>query len=487
MERYFYLIVFGAYILSHTLPSQAEIGTEEGDYLRAGSTSFSKWLQCRPNLFRLLDDLGGVRYKSDKILEKFVLKFDHFPGIVRIPHRLTAQVPNFRQIANEPIFGTAQCLEDGIRDVVRFLQPNYTHAIWINLREEAVIYVRGRPFVLRKEDAILENVEYPGIEVDEITAIEAQLKEELQMRVRKANGFMLFWHETRELFSEETIEHVNPDSEIKTLREIYQEVAMESDFDLKYARIPVSDETAPEEKDLDDLVRLLMPSFLREINIHDEDGLTSGKDRRTAVICNCQMGRGRTTTAIVCVYMIRLVLEDHYKVTTAFSKLLECVNDSTEEFRNQTKQSTGYSIINKLVQTLDNGEQSLRLVEFCVNQCDKMQNLRDCISQCYEVAMDRELSFGKHDFYMRRAVNYLERYFYLICFASYLLEERVHSFQRILFVTWMNTRYHSAIYALLDNLGFGEDDLPDSRDTESHVSSMRWRWRRKRKLVSRLE
>ena len=67
-------------------------------------------------------------------------------------------------------------------------------------------------------------------------------------------------------------------------------------------------------------------------------------------------------------------------------------------------------------------------------------------------------------------------------YAAYLLEHGPTRFQQSLFVTWMNERYGSALYALLDNLCFEEDV-----GAETHVSSMRWRWRRKRKLISRLE
>ncbi|KAJ0402219.1 hypothetical protein ATCC90586_000941 [Pythium insidiosum] len=236
---------------------------------------------------------------------------------------------------------------------------------------------------MRNADNLMANVEYPGIEVDEILEIEQQVKEEVQARVRRANGLFMYWHEPREFVSEEKIEHINADLEIKTLHEIYEEVATETGFDLRYARIPVSDETAPEEKDLDDMVRLVAPVFIEELGLEDR-----GKPvKRTAVICNCQMGR-----------------------------------------------------------------------------------------------VDRDLTASKHDAYMLRAVNYLERYFYLICFASYLLEERASLFKHKLFVSWMNERYGSDLYELLDNLCFEEEV-----GAEIHLSSMRWRWRRKRKLVSRLE
>ncbi|KAF1785356.1 Protein-tyrosine phosphatase-like [Phytophthora cactorum] len=371
------------------------------------------WLQQHPNLFRLLDDLGGVRYKSDKVLADCVLKMDHFFGIARIPFELTTNVPNYRRIGNEPIFGTAQCLEQGIVDVVDHLRGEF---------------------------------DLPGIEVDEITAIERQVKLELQAKVRKDNGLFMYWYEPREMVNDETMEHINPQSDVKTLTK-----------------------TAPEEKDLDDMVRLLLPAYMNELGLQflSDEPNSAQKKQKTAVICNCQMGRGRTTTALVCVYMLRVVLED---------------SAGTGHRRHSAAITADFVVIRKLLKTLDNGSDCKLLVDYAIDQCEHMQNLRDCISQCRDLAVDRDLPSSKRDFFMLRAVNYLERYFYLVCFASYLLEEREHYFQRSLFVTWMNERYGSALYELLDNLCFEEEI-----GAETHVSSMRWRWRRKRKLVSRLE
>jgi hypothetical protein len=68
----------------------------------------------------------------------------------------------------------------------------HSRTIWINLREEVVMYVAGRPYAVRNLDDVFHNVEYPGIEVNEIQSIEATLKQELIAKVRKSNG--LFMH-----------------------------------------------------------------------------------------------------------------------------------------------------------------------------------------------------------------------------------------------------------------------------------------------------
>ena len=57
-----------------------------------------------------------------------------------------------------PIFGVGMPTMDGIISVLKSVSgstsPNASkrvHALWINMREEPVVYINGRPFVLREE------------------------------------------------------------------------------------------------------------------------------------------------------------------------------------------------------------------------------------------------------------------------------------------------------------------------------------------------
>ncbi|OQR88957.1 paladin [Thraustotheca clavata] len=403
LERYFYFIVFGEYLL------EAQV------------KSFSSWLQIHPELYRLLDDLGGATYPTSKVLHNNILKFDHFPGLSRLPLTLGPNVPNYRQIGSAPLFGTAQCLEQGIQVVLEHLTHAIGHAqvIWINLREEAVLYVAGKPYAIRKLEDVFTNVEYPGIEVDEIRAIENTLKDELITTVQQANGLFMHLVEPQPMHTEERFEAIIPDTDIRTLEEAY-EIAQLHGYNVRYARIPVSDEIAPEEKDLDDLVRLLVPIFTEE--------LSTPIDQTTAIVCNCQMGRGRTTTALVCIYMLRAVVVGDVNL------------ESLDQPKENTAYRTRYTNIDGLVELLENGKESLELVDMAVDATDHIQNLRECIHQCREMTKESGLSSKKQDFFMHRAMNYLERYFYLVCFASYVLEQHQNGFEE-LFVSWMRTRF----------------------------------------------
>ena len=57
-----------------------------------------------------------------------------------------------------PIFGVGMPTVDGVVSVLKNVSGSTSpgaskrvHALWINMREEPVVYINGRPFVLREE------------------------------------------------------------------------------------------------------------------------------------------------------------------------------------------------------------------------------------------------------------------------------------------------------------------------------------------------
>eukprot|EP00198_Chlamydomonas_reinhardtii_P010887 XP_001700224.1 predicted protein [Chlamydomonas reinhardtii] len=98
--------------------------------------------------------------RSGAVLGPFtILKEDQFPGMRshKVPQPIDG-APNFRGLPGMPIFGTGMPTIEGIVAVLRVVSgstsPNASkrvHALWINMREEPVVYIKGRPFVLREE------------------------------------------------------------------------------------------------------------------------------------------------------------------------------------------------------------------------------------------------------------------------------------------------------------------------------------------------
>lgn len=61
--------------------------------------------------------------------------------------------------------------------------------LWINLREEPIVYVNGRPFVLRQLHAPTYNVAHSGIATEHVEGMEVGLKEDLEREAEEAGAW----------------------------------------------------------------------------------------------------------------------------------------------------------------------------------------------------------------------------------------------------------------------------------------------------------
>jgi hypothetical protein len=69
--------------------------------------------------------------------------------------------------------------------------------VWVNLREEPVIYVNKLPLVLRHRDKPLRNITiYSGISGDQLEKMEIRLKEDILTEVRANHGKLMVHDES---------------------------------------------------------------------------------------------------------------------------------------------------------------------------------------------------------------------------------------------------------------------------------------------------
>lgn len=117
--------------------------------------------------------------------KKTILKSDHFPGCQNKRLRPNIEgAPNYRQAEKLHVHGVAIPTIDGIRNVLKHIGAEIegekkVHVLWINLREEPVVYINGRPFVLRDVERPFSNLEYTGINRERVEQMEARLKEDI--------------------------------------------------------------------------------------------------------------------------------------------------------------------------------------------------------------------------------------------------------------------------------------------------------------------
>lgn len=91
------------------------------------------------------------------------------------------------------------------------------------MREEPVIYINGRPYVVREADAPFTNLEYTGITRARVEDMEARLKQDVCQEVPKYNSQVLLAFEGDDF---QIIEAWEPttDFDVQTPLEVYQEL-----------------------------------------------------------------------------------------------------------------------------------------------------------------------------------------------------------------------------------------------------------------------
>jgi len=194
---------------------------------------------------------------------------------------------------------------------------------------------------------------------------------------------------------------------------------------IHYYRIPITDETPPEEKDFDDMVAL-MRDF-------------AGAGAKSSMVFNCQMGRGRTTTAMVCASIVWYASRGW-----TMERIMAVDPDSPNHMQGEWK-----GVI-RLMSMLDDGLEVKALVDQCIDECSHIQNLREAIKDCKDQAGSAPATGERSSaFWLKRGQNYLERYCYLLLFAAYARAACAGGFAQS-FSDWM--RRHWSLKRVLKQL-----------------------------------
>ena len=234
-----------------------------------------------------------------------MLKVDYFPGCAQLSiHAEAESAINLRYIDAMGVAGAAIPTQAAMQEVVllcarKWAQKRSSSSSaaapihWICLREEPVLYVNSEPVVLRELHQPYENLVFTGITSKRVEAMERTLCEDATAEFRKFEDKLLIHAEsdTGNLMAE--WEPVTP-SHIMTCHAAYtaafaaahklQESSSGDDalkFSAAYHRLPITDEQAPPPAIVDTFVALFARSPTDAI-----------------FVFNCQMGRGRTTTAM---------------------------------------------------------------------------------------------------------------------------------------------------------------------------------------------
>merc|ERR1712029_319101 len=167
--------------------------------------------------------------------------------------------------------------------------------IWLNLRQEPVVYVNGEPICARPPNKIGEYAELGNVTRDSIKADEVEFVRVAEGRVKENGGKLKYVDINKK-------EHEAEAKELKSLSQVMEEA--KADFPgLVHMRVPVCNSAAPLETDFDVICETLV-----------------GTSINTPIIVNDQVGLSRATTGCVIACLFK-----EFQINASFEGLVETV------------------------------------------------------------------------------------------------------------------------------------------------------------------
>merc|ERR1712073_50034 len=320
-------------------------------------------------------------------------------------------VPNFRRVPGYKVYCCGQPTIDGFTAAIEKAcgekWPKDGPIIWLNMRQEPIVYVNGSPCCARPPNKIGEYAELGNVTAESIEADEAEFGRMLKKRAEDGGKC--------KVISVAKVESEIEVKEIVTLTDVL--AAVKEKFPgLKHVRIPVCNSASPLEKDFDTLCAALL-----------------GTNVNAPVIVNCQVGLSRSTTGCVAACIFR-----EFQLSASYEGLIETVPGINLEVLRMDKYvhekekdalfRGEFEVVKELMAELGGDGVA------CKRECDKVidkngpapkgtgiKQLRENIAESklsYEIMDDAAQAFLK-----TKIMDNIQKYFYLICFTGYLREQ----------------------------------------------------------------
>lgn len=303
--------------------------------------------------------------------------------------------------------------------------------IWINLRREPIVYINGFPYAARNPENLHENIQVTPND-EEARVLGKHLARVVSQRSKEAEDKSIKIHTDKE-YNDNPMDRVDIEEsivveEVKDLDTIYKKCIDNCGVDLQVYRIPMMEDQMPGEECFDTIVNIL-----------------KAEPASTPVIFSCQMGKGRTSIGIT---IALLVKEMQLTAQLKQMKELDLIKEDTlkdllfKKFEEAPPQgedvdplSSGeFEVIKQLVAAIPEAGKAKEKIDKIIDKCGNpprgvgIQNLRTCIAETkwkFDVSPEERQGAFKV-----MIINFIERYFYLICFCMYAVEHGPGNFQR---------------------------------------------------------
>jgi len=334
---------------------------------------------------------------------------DHFDKIQKLPDKVDG-VPNFRRVPGYKVYccgqPTAAGFEAALNKACGETYPKDGKIVWINMRQEPIVYVNGDPICARPANKIGEYAELGNVTRDGIKADEEEFVKVLEGKSKEGGKLKYVDVSKKELEVEV--------KDIVSLHDVIEKVK-EKFPGLSHHRIPVCNSAAPLEGDFDTLI-----------------GALQGTAITTPVIVNCQVGLSRSTTGCVCACLFR-----EFQIGAAFEGLIETVpgvNQTVLKMDRYTMDPAKdplfkgeFEVIKELIAELADGEAAKKECDKVIDKNGPAKGGGTGIKQLRENIAESKLSYEIMDdaaqtFLKAKIMDNIHKYFYLIVFTAYIRE-----------------------------------------------------------------
>ena len=191
---------------------------------------------------------------NPKVWEAAVMA-DHFEKIQKLPDKLDG-VPNLRRVPGYKVYccgqptiaGFERCLEK----VTGTLYPRDGKIIWLNMRQEPIVYVDGNPMCARPSNKIGEYAELGNVTAEDLEVDEKEFLRVVNSRIKNADGKLDYVDVDKKKHSVEAKKVVTLSAVVEKLKEKYPK--------LVHLRVPICNSASPLEQDYDTILSALVGS-----------------------------------------------------------------------------------------------------------------------------------------------------------------------------------------------------------------------------------
>jgi len=336
---------------------------------------------------------------------------DHFAQIQKLPEPVPG-CPNLRRVPGYKVYCCGQPtipgFEAALNKVCGDIYPKDGKIIWLNLRQEPTIYVNGEPVCARPSNKIGEYAELGNITREIAKANEVEFLQVCQKRAEENEGKL----KAVDINKKEMTLDVK---EIKSLSEVIE--GLKEKFPgLVHMRVPVCNSAAPLESDFDIICATLV-----------------GSSVNTPVIVNDQVGLSRATTGCVAACLFK-----EFQLSASYEGLVETVPGVNLELLKMDTYKMNpdkdplfrgeFEVVKELVASIKNGESAKNVCDKVIDKNGTPKTGGTGIKQLRENIAESKLSYEIMDdaaqaFLKSKIMDNIHKYYYLIAFAAYMLEE----------------------------------------------------------------